>query len=260
MVNQITKIIGWREKTKAALMHLLASAGVAAGAGLLVFVVWYPYPYGDVAGGHGLFRLLVSVDVVMGPLLTLVVFNRAKPRRELWRDLSLIVLMQMGALAYGLHAVYQVRPVYLVHEVDRFRVVSAADITPEELKLAPSEFQQLPLWGIQTIGLRLAKDGTESLLSLQSALAGRDISFMPQRWQALSEANREEMRQRGRTISYLRSKAPNNSAEIDALLKRASVNEQDLIALPLVAKRDDWCIVLKRSDLTQVGYLPIEAF
>ena len=47
---------------------------------LLVFAVWYPYPYREISGGRDLFLLVVAVDVVLGPLITFAVFNRAKPR------------------------------------------------------------------------------------------------------------------------------------------------------------------------------------
>ena len=60
---------------RAALLHLAGSVLVAALAAALVFLVWYPHPYGLLSGGLHLFLILVSVDVVCGPLLTLVLFN-----------------------------------------------------------------------------------------------------------------------------------------------------------------------------------------
>ena len=108
---------------RAAALHLGGSLLVAALAGALVFGLWYPYPYRELAGGRELFLLIVVVDVVCGPLLTLVLYNPAKPRAELWRDLGLVVLIQLAALGYGLHVVWQARPVYMVQEVDRLKVI-----------------------------------------------------------------------------------------------------------------------------------------
>ncbi len=59
-------------------LHFLISAAVAAVAAVLVFCVWYPGPFRLMAGGRDLFLLVTSVDVVIGPLLTFAVFNRAK--------------------------------------------------------------------------------------------------------------------------------------------------------------------------------------
>ena len=67
------------------------SLGLAARAATLVFGVWYPYPYREVSGGRSLFWMVVSIDVVMGPLLTLAVFNRSKPINALRLDLAIKV-------------------------------------------------------------------------------------------------------------------------------------------------------------------------
>jgi len=72
------------------------------------------------------------VDVILGPLITLTVFNRSKPRSELVRDLTVVGLIQLAALGYGLWTVFVARPVHLVFEYDRFRVCmpSSARGTP----------------------------------------------------------------------------------------------------------------------------------
>ena len=101
----------------AAGIHFICSAVVAGLAAGLVFGMWYPYPYRELAGGRELFLLVVAVDVVCGPLLTAVLFNPAKSREELWRDLSLVAVIQLIALGYGLHTVWQARPLFLAHEV-----------------------------------------------------------------------------------------------------------------------------------------------
>ena len=72
------KRLDLRPRAYAAGIHLLISAAIAGLAAILVFVVWYPGPFRNMAGGRDLFLLVTSVDVVLGPLLTFAVFNRAK--------------------------------------------------------------------------------------------------------------------------------------------------------------------------------------
>ena len=122
-----------KPRFQAAGIHLCISLVIAALAATLVFALWYPYPYRDLSGGRELFTMLVSIDVILGPLLTLAVFNLKKPRAQLVRDLAIIGLVQLLALGYGLWTVYQARPVHMVFEMDRFRVTHAADIDPELL-------------------------------------------------------------------------------------------------------------------------------
>ncbi len=107
----------------------------------LVFSVWVPAPYQGLVQAPQLFIVLLLVDVVCGPLLTAVLANPAKPRKELRLDFALVVLVQLGALAYGLHTIANARPVALVFEVDRFAVVSASQVSAQELSEAPAEAQ-----------------------------------------------------------------------------------------------------------------------
>ncbi|WP_309246762.1 hypothetical protein [Ramlibacter montanisoli] len=139
-----TASFDWRARARAAGIHLALSAVVAVLAGLLVFALWYPYPYREISGGRELFLLVVAVDVVLGPLLTFAVFNRAKP--ELRRDLAVIVALQLAGLAYGLWTVQLARPVHMVFEYDRFRVVHRVDIPAELEPLAPAGLEVAP-WG-----------------------------------------------------------------------------------------------------------------
>lgn len=254
------KPMKWKERSRAAAWHLLASLAVASLAAALVFLVWYPYPYGEVAGGSGLFRIIVAVDVIMGPLLTFVVFNSTKPRTELWRDLSVVVALQLSALIYGLYTVYQARPVYLVHEVDRFRVVTAADIDPADLPQAQGAFRELPNFGIRVIGLRPPKDADERMELLGSALAGKDISLVPKLWQDLDAANRQEIRTRAKEAAFLRPRSKDGGQALDRLLAAAGVTAEQALTLPLVGRRDDWSVVMDKRELRIIGYLPVDGF
>ena len=47
----------WKDKLRAAGIHLGLSLLVAALAAALVFGVWYPYPYREISGGRALFDL-----------------------------------------------------------------------------------------------------------------------------------------------------------------------------------------------------------
>ena len=250
-----------KERSIAAALHLLASLSIASLAAVLVFFVWYPYPYREVAGGRELFLLIVAVDLVVGPLLTFVVFNRSKPRQELWRDLCIIGVLQLAALCYGVWTVFTVRPIYLVHEVDRFRVVTAADIDPAELSQALPKFQKIPLFGISVIGVRKARDSDEMMHSIDLAIGGKDISMTPGRWQDLDAPNHKQILERARSADFLRTRAGDGGAAIDQIIRDAGLKNTDVIALPLVSLRHtDWSVLLNRQDLSIIGYLPIDSF
>lgn len=155
-----------KSAAKAAAVHFFVSAVVATSAAILVFGLWFPFPYRELAGGRDLFLIVVTVDVICGPLLTAVLYNPLKSRRELVFDLTLVALIQLAALVYGLYQVAQSRPVYLVFEVDRFHAVTAADIQPGALKPELGGLHVLSWVGPRTIGVRDPRDPNEMLRSL----------------------------------------------------------------------------------------------
>jgi len=76
----------WRKKFFAFGLHFLATAMLGAIAAALIFFVWFPSPFATMIGGTELFMLVVGCDLVLGPLLTLVIYNPSKKRRELIFD------------------------------------------------------------------------------------------------------------------------------------------------------------------------------
>jgi hypothetical protein len=139
-------------RAKYFLGHLALSAGLVAGAAGLILVLWYPGALSRIDGVLPIVGLLVLVDVCLGPLLTLVVANPKKPRRELWRDLSVISAVQLTALVYGIYSAHSARPVFVVFDVKQFETVSAGELdysgfeSLPEAKRVSSSFFVGPQW------------------------------------------------------------------------------------------------------------------
>jgi hypothetical protein len=136
----------WRDRFIASGIHAGASLLVAAAAAMLVFGLWYPYPYREISGGRELFLLIVSVDVTLGPLITLAVFNRAKSWHLLRLDLAFVAMFQTVALAYGLWTVFVARPIHLVFEGDRFTVVHAIEVESRLVNKVRADINVFPVW------------------------------------------------------------------------------------------------------------------
>src|SRR5688572_1629501 len=103
---------------RAAATHFALSVLVVGTVFLLVYFLWFPGPLFRGAGGRDLFLVLAMVDVTLGPLITLLIFRPGK--RGLKFDLAVIALIQVAALAYGTHVVFEARPVWTVFLKDRF--------------------------------------------------------------------------------------------------------------------------------------------
>lgn len=246
---------------RASAKHLLASAAVALLVAALVFALWYPPPYSELASGYALLLLLISVDVVIGPLLTLIVFNPCKSKQELRRDIGLVVLIQFAALIYGLYSILQARPVYLAFEGDRYRVVSVPDIDLIKLAQAAPSFRQLSLTGPKLVGVRLAQpDDPEYRQSVIDSVAGLHPAFRPSRWVDY-DSQRTQVIAAARPLAELQQRHAGQTALFDKAVSRSELQLTDLGYLPLLAeKRSDWVVVVGLHDGLPKAYLPIDGW
>lgn len=244
-------------RIKAGVTHLALSTGVAAFVALLVFKFWYPGEYRFLSGGQELFGLVVVIDVVIGPLLTLAAFNPTKGIWQLRFDLAVIGFLQCAALAYGLHAVYVARPVVTVFEVDRFRVLTTGQIDQQDLKNAPAEFSELSLVGPRILGTRKPRAGVESNQALWKAVGGVDIAQRPSFWQSYL-ISRPEALARSRPVDLLLMKYPPRAGEIKMLIRESGVSEAAARFLPVVA-RGNWIAILDPQG-NVVGFFPVDGF
>ena len=245
-------------RARAAGIHLLLSAVVAAAAAGLVFGVWFPGIYRLVAGGRDLFVLITSVDVVLGPLLTFAVFDLKKGWPHLRRDLAVIGLIQLAALVYGLHAVYQSRPVAMVFETDRFRVITAGQVYLPELPRARPEYRQLPLTGPWLLGARAATAGNERNDALFKALEGVDRAERPLFWQTYAESTAEALG-RAPPLATLLAKYPDLAGDVKRRLQALKVDETAAKFLPLIGRGGDWVVILGSAG-QPVHYVQAEGF
>ncbi len=250
----------WRSRGKAALIHLGGSATVAALAAALVFTLWYPWPYRIVSGGAELFALLVSVDVVLGPLVTFTIFDRRKRFSVLRRDLVVVVMLQLAALGYGLHTTFIARPVVLALEGDRFRAVAALAVVESELPLAPPSLQALSVSGPRTIRTIVPAGGSDRFEAIQLGLAGIDLGMRPRFWQPWDDAGRREALANAKPLDKLLERLPSLSLAVDAALARTGYQVRGLAYLPLLARRTDWVVLLDARSGDVVGFAPVDGY
>lgn len=172
-----------RTKLYAFATHLVASLAVVGVYLLLVYFVWYPAPYYELEQVIDVVAILVGVDVVIGPLLTLVIYNPRKP--ELRRDLAIIIGLQLAAFAWGVSVTYGQRPVY-VALVSRTLSVVAADNVDQRALTDPS-LQSTGWGGPRLVYVALPRDSAEmAAATADAARTGRKVAFRADKYQALS--------------------------------------------------------------------------
>ena len=172
-------IAGWTrpklmQRARASMLHFFICVAVAFCATIPLIFWLYPAPFFQAAGGLHLLGLVVVIDVVIGPLLTFLVFDRDK--KSLKTDLSTIACLQLVALLYGLYVTAMSRPVFMTYVVDRYEMVSAADVDEIEFQKAPASLKK-PRWGHPEIAYaEQPADQEERSTIMFSALSGIDLN------------------------------------------------------------------------------------
>lgn len=115
--------------------HFLLSLVIFSAFILTLLYFWYPEPFFTASGGWQGLKIVALIDLVLGPVLTLIIFNKKKPYKELRNDIIIIITLQMSALTWGVYTVHAERPVAIVYWDGMFYTVSAADITNQNLSL-----------------------------------------------------------------------------------------------------------------------------
>jgi hypothetical protein len=234
----------------AALAHFGASVLVVGSVFLLVYFVWYPEPLFQGAGGRDLFVVLALVDVTVGPLMTLVVFKPGK--KGLKFDLAVIAVLQIAALSYGTHVVFEARPVWTIFDGDRFDLVRANQVQEESRRKARPEFRKLSLTGPKLAGARLPTDANERLQIMLTAAAGVDVTAYPQHYVPYAEM-RGEARAKAKPIKELRSLNRGREEPIDRAMARLGRAEESVAFLPLRAGKQDLAVLVDAASGDYLG-------
>lgn len=242
---------------KAFAIHLGISAILGTSVISAMLLVWYPGPFFTAMGGNDLVLILLGVDVVLGPMITLVIFNRGKGLRLLRMDLTIIGTLQAMALAYGVYVIAEVRPVYMVFTVDRFDLVAAMDIKDaERARATDPEFKDMPWGRPRTIAVRTPSDQQEQMRIIQSAMAGSDLQTFPQ-YYVKYEVLAAQALKRAKPVSDLRRRHPDEAALIDTALQKAGRRDDDTRFLPLKARSRDYSVLLDARSGAVVGFIEL---
>lgn len=260
MTESKTSLPRWRFALRLASFHLLGSAVLAGLSAWLVVKLLYPYPYSEMLGGLHLLLMMAGIDVVCGPLLTLILANPKKSKRETCLDFALVIAIQLGALSYGIHAVHLARPVYYAFDHDRFTVVTAAQLSDEDLAKAPESMRSLPWYGVKQISLApIAADEMQDSVLL--SLGGIEPVARPNLWLLLDAAKEAaDVRAAMKPISHLMQRKAAQQAVIRQALAKINLPEAEAYYLPFTSdKNKEWSALLNKQGEI-VGCMPVDGF
>ena len=228
-------MLHWKDRVKAASIHLGISLGIAALAAAPA--AWAATP-ADWAK-YGL--------------------QSKKPRKELRRDLAVVGLIQLAALGYGMTTVFAARPVHLVFEFNRFRVVHAVDVPSDLMDKVPAGIEAMPLLGPTPLALRPFKDAKEEADATLVALQGISLSARPDLWQDYA-AGKAQVLAAAKPVQALKVRFPERAAAIDAVLGRAGRQADSTVYLPMTGRKSFWTAFIDPGSAAVVAFMPLDSF
>jgi hypothetical protein len=236
-------------------IHLLISAAIAAVSLYLTLRVWYPPPLFTSEGGSDILLILIGVDVIIGPLVTLVVFKSGKPGMRF--DLTVIALLQATALAYGTHVMFVARPVYIAFMDDQFETVRANDLDSANVARATRPaFRSVPLTGPQYIAVDLPKDIKALRELIAQAGTGGDLAqHLPKYYVPYSEYKAQALA-KSRPLATLRDADKAGAARIDKAISDSGRKAAELNFLPLQTRRGWGAVLIDAKTGDVVTILP----
>lgn len=251
-------MINWREKLIATFVHFVVTLLLAGIAAALIFFVWFPDPLQTMIGGTELFMLVVGCDLALGPLMSLVIYNSRKSRRELITDYTVVGLVQIAALVYGVFILSGTRPVYVTFVSDRYEVVTARDISDDELAAARDpRYASLPWTGPRLISVVVPPADEQD--ALFKSLAGLEEHQRPKFFQPL-EVQLERIREKAGKLPDLIKKKPGSKAALEKAAGESGIPAERLRWLPVRHRKGFWTTLIDTNDGRPKVYLDLDPY
>lgn len=228
------------KRQKFFLGHFSLSCLIALTILVWVFFYWYPSPLAKAVGVTHIFLMLLVIDVVIGPILGLLVYKEGK--KSLKFDLTVIILIQVSALLYGIYSIEQGRPVWLVYNVDRFELVRKNEILDQNINQAKPQFQK-PSWlKPQFVATEFAKNTQQRNDDMfAEVLGGISLAQRPERYVELNKA-KKQMQQRAQKLELLQQY--NNKTDVEKILAKYP---QATAFLPMKASAVDMTVLIDQK-------------
>lgn len=221
-------------KFKAVAVHFALSFSIVAIVLFVIFTQWYPPPYFQVNGAQSVLRTLIGVDLVLGPLLTAILYRPNKPGLKF--DMSFVALVQLSALIYGTSVLYQERPQFLVFAVDRYVVLPERDVIDTSGTNVDAACQNTPSNPCVAVAVIPQDPEVRSELTIDVLQTGIDIERRANLWVSLDEGVSRVL-ERAKPLSALEKFDPALAETAAQLRDTHSKAGAPLLLVPIVNKR-----------------------
>lgn len=229
------------QRLKFFLYHLSISILIALIVTGIIFFLWYPYPLAQAVGVIHLCIMLILIDLIVGPLMTLLIYK--KDINSFRMDLSIIIIIQIAALIYGLHSITQGRPAWIVFNQNKFELVRVNDQFIENTEHIHKQFQTTSWTGPQyaaAVPSQNMKQRQDDLF--MDALGGVSLAQRPKRYVTLSHV-KQKIQQQSQDLDNLKK-----FNDVQLVEKTLNQYPKATAYLPLKASKLDMVILINKKE------------
>ncbi len=167
-------------------IHFAISAAVFLVLLAVILFIWFPGLLFRIDGGWTGLQIVIGVDLVLGPLLTLIVFKAGKPSLKF--DLTCIALFQSVCLAGGVAVVYLERPVALILAYDTIYSLAADEF--RDFDRDPAVLEQFAGSYPKFVYTELPDNYVSAEIEvMRSQVFGNPLFMQTERYQAMPESD-----------------------------------------------------------------------
>jgi hypothetical protein len=243
-------------KLRAFVTHLLLSVAIVGGLLALLITRWYPMPYFLADGGWQGIRLVAAIDVVLGPLITLVIYNRKKSRGKLLFDYSVVGAIQACAFAFGVWTVFSTRTTVVVFADGSFYTLGAdsARFLHDPYPAILKEARTTPAYAVVTMP---EEEEARQELRRESLSLHRPLFSYLERVGPLTPESFRELVEYQLDIPDLLARQPEFRPEVESFLDEHGGTVEDYVFVPVKPRYRQIVLAFARDTGRLAGWLDI---
>jgi hypothetical protein len=163
-------------------LHTLLSMLIVGGVASVMLVHWYPWDLLSLQGATKILLLIIFIDVILGPSLTLLVYKPGK--RFLALDLTIIAAIQIAALSYGTYTLYQGKASFLAFYEGSFYSLKQIDLVGE-IPFDLASTQRIDHYGPHIVEVvPIASSNLDITTIMSSLMHNQSLAYIASRYRA----------------------------------------------------------------------------
>ena len=241
-------------RLKAFGLHFFSSVFIISVFLGMVFFIWFPGPFSEIYNTWDAIKIIVAVDVILGPLCTLIIFDIRKKTKELKLDMLAIVTLQLIALGWGVHVTYSVRPVFIVFHQGDFFAFAESDLRIPALtdkSLTPA------IWKApRVVYVKPPKDGQEYRDIILNQLVGdvHTVHYLTSRYLPIENMKHEDVLKQALKLDA-KYRNPDIKTYVNNFVNEHGGAVADYAFFPVKGGSSNGTLVLQRKTGEIAGYI-----